>query len=109
MKRVVTAELLDTDSGTPAEIAASLDDLRRINRWFGGVATTEDMIRRVSQEINMSSVSLLEVAAGSGYVPETARERLQNQGLKLQVALLDRAPSHMNASSESRAIRAICE
>src|SRR5216684_7535823 len=67
MKRVVTAELLDTDSGTPAEIAASLDDLRRINRWFGGVATTEDMIRRVSQEINMSSLSLLEVAAGSGY------------------------------------------
>ena len=27
MKRVPTPELLDTDSGTPGEIAASLDDL----------------------------------------------------------------------------------
>ena len=44
MKRVLTPELLDTDSGTPAEVAASLGDLRRINRWFGGVATTEDMV-----------------------------------------------------------------
>ena len=107
MKRVVTAELLDTDSGTLAEIAASLDDLRRINRWFGGVATAEDTIRRVAREINVSSLSLLEVAAGSGYVPETARERLQNQGLKLQVALLDRAPSHMNGGTRSVAGDAI--
>ena len=72
MKRVATAELLDTDSGTSAEVAASLGDLRRINRWFGGVATTEDMIWRVAREISASSLSLLEVAAGSGYVPETA-------------------------------------
>jgi hypothetical protein len=98
MKRVVTAELLDTDCGTPAEVAASLGDLRRFNRWLGGIATTEEMIRRVAREINASTVSLLEVAAGSGYVPETVRERLHRQGLKLQVTLLDRAPSHMNGS-----------
>jgi ubiquinone/menaquinone biosynthesis C-methylase UbiE len=99
MKRVVTAELLDTDSGTAAEITASLGDLQRINRWFGGVTTTEEMVRRVAQEIDVSSLSLLEVAAGSGYVPETARERLQNQGLRLQVTLLDRALSHLNGSN----------
>jgi hypothetical protein len=98
MKRVVTAELLDTDSGTAAEITSSLGDLRRINRWFGGVSTTEEMVRRVAREIKVSSLSLLEAAAGSGYVPETARERLQNQGLKLQVTLLDRALSHLNGS-----------
>src|SRR5713101_3410739 len=107
MKRVVTAELLDTDSGTLAEIAASLDDLRRINRWFGGVATAEDMIRSVAREINVSSLSLLEVAAGSGYVPETVRERLQNQGLNLQVTLLDRAPSHLNGGNRAVAADAL--
>src|ERR1700680_818827 len=101
MKRVITPELLDTDSGTPAEIAASLGDLRRINRWFGGIATTEEMIRRVAREIKVSSLSLLEVAAGSGYVPEIARERLQNCGLSLQVALLDRAPSHLNGGNRA--------
>jgi len=61
MKRVLMPELLDTDSGTPAEIAASLGDLRRINRWFGGVATTEVMIRRVEREINISTLSLLKL------------------------------------------------
>ena len=95
MKRVATAELLDTDCGTPAEVAASLGDLRRINRWFGGIATTEDMVERVARETNQTSLSLLEVAAGSGYVPETARQRLQSRGLQLQVTLLDRAPSHL--------------
>ena len=69
MKRVPTAEMLDSDSGTPAEVAASLADLRRINRWFGGVATTENMVARVARETKQSSLSLLEVAAGSGYVP----------------------------------------
>ena len=85
MKRVPTAELLDTDCRHAREVAASLGDLRRINRWFGGVATTEDMVERVAHETRQSSLSLLEVAAGSGYVPETARERLQRRGLHLQV------------------------
>ena len=96
MKRVVTSELLDTDCGTPAEVVASLGDLRRINRWFGGVATTEDMVWRVARETSSSSLSLLEVAAGSGYVPETARERLHHRGLRLQITSLDRAASHLN-------------
>ena len=50
MKRVVIPELLDTDCGTPSEVAASLGDLRRINRWFGGVTTTDEMIWRVARE-----------------------------------------------------------
>jgi ubiquinone/menaquinone biosynthesis C-methylase UbiE len=101
MKRVVTLELLDTDSGTPAEIAASLGDLRRINNWFGGIATTEEMIRRVARRVDARSLSLLEVAAGSGYVPTVARERLQHEGLDLRVTLLDRAPSHLNGGHQA--------
>src|ERR1700675_2240672 len=102
MKRVATLEWLDTDCGTPAEVVASLSDLRRINRWFGGIASTEDMIGRVAREINQSSLSLLEVAAGSGYVPETARQRLRRWGLHLQVTVLDRVPSHL--SNGNRAV-----
>ncbi|MGH9543799.1 MAG: methyltransferase domain-containing protein [Terriglobales bacterium] len=96
MKRVATSELLDTDAGTSAEVAASLGDLRRINRWFGGVATTEDLVARVARAIGASSLSLLEVAAGTGYVPEGVRERLRQRGLSLQVTSLDRAASHLS-------------
>jgi ubiquinone/menaquinone biosynthesis C-methylase UbiE len=95
MKRVATPELLDTDSGTPAEVAGSLSDLRQINRLFGGVATTQDMVLRVARKLTSSSLSLLEVAAGSGYVPEVASQWLHEHGLRLEVTLLDRAASHL--------------
>jgi heterodisulfide reductase subunit A-like polyferredoxin len=49
MKRVVIPELLDTDSGTPADIATTLSDLRHINRWFGGIAATQAMIAQVAR------------------------------------------------------------
>ena len=95
MKRVVIPELLDTDSGSPAEIAAALSDLNRINRWFGGISTTTSMIRLVTQEMGLHSLSLLDVAAGSGYVSEKARRKLARDGIQLEVTLLDRAPSHL--------------
>jgi len=96
MKRVPTPELLDSDAGTPAEIAASLADLRRVNRWFGGIATTEWMVKRVVEVTGKTSLSLLEVAAGSGDVPEATRQRLSRSGMRLQITLLDRARSHLN-------------
>src|ERR1700680_3048431 len=99
MKRVVIPELLDTDSGTPAEIATALSDLRHINQWFGGIAATQSMIASVTTKLGASSLSLLEVAAGAGYVPQTASTRLLKLGVHLQVTLLDRAPSHLKNSS----------
>jgi hypothetical protein len=95
MKRVVISELLDSDSGTPAEVADSLADLHGINRRFGGVSTTEMMIEQVVRQIHATSLSLLEVAAGSGDVPATVQEHVSHQGLQLDVTLLDRAPSHL--------------
>ena len=102
MKRVVIPELLDTDSGTPAEIAASLSDLRRINHWFGGVATTRVMVHYVAGKVGTRSLSLLEVAAGAGDVPLAARAELKREGIQLEVTLLDRASSHLrNRSNET--------
>ena len=95
MQRVVIPELLDADSGTPAEIATALSDLRNINHWFGGVDTTQSMIAEAARKTGANSLSLLEVAAGAGYVPLSAGARLRASGLKLQVTLLDRAHSHL--------------
>jgi|SRR5271165_5828085 len=95
MKRIVIPELLDTDAGTPAEIAASFSDLRNINSWFGGIATSEAMIEAVADRLGTKTLSLLEVAAGSGYVPLSVRRRLEKRGIRLEVALLDRALSHL--------------
>jgi ubiquinone/menaquinone biosynthesis C-methylase UbiE len=107
LKRVPTVEMLDTDSGTRAEVAQSFSDLRRINRWFGGNATTTSMIARVAGALKANSLSLLEVAAGSGDVAHIAQKRLRERGINLDVTLLDRAISHLNNREQDNGLRAV--
>jgi hypothetical protein len=97
VQRRPTPELLDTDSGTAAEIAGSISDLRFINRWFGGVATTSGLIETVARETGKSKFSVLEVAAGDGSLAQEVRATLQSRGIHLNVTLLDRAVSHLPA------------
>jgi len=100
MKRRPSLELLDSDAGTEREIAGSLRDLQMFNEWFGGVRTTEKLVRRALAESRGQSASLLEVAAGAGFVPAKIRERLSPQ-LDLTVTVLDRARSHLNGSGRA--------
>lgn len=101
IKRAVIPELLDTDSGTPAEIAASLSDLRRINAWFGGFRTARAMVENIARQTQRDSLSLLEVASGAGHVPRAASVALRRQGVRLDVTLLDRAASHLNGAGRN--------
>jgi ubiquinone/menaquinone biosynthesis C-methylase UbiE len=95
MQRRVIAELLDEDLGSAAEIAASLEDLRHINQWFGGVRTTVALLKRIAAECNCTQLSLLEIGAGQGAVPLAAQKSLAGREISLDVTLLDRAPTHM--------------
>lgn len=107
MRRIVIPELLDDDLGTPAEIAASLADLRRINRWFGGISTTESMVRRAAYETRTDNLSLLEVGAGSGDVPTEVQRRLAGAGITLSLTLLDRNATHLAEGRHARDSRAV--
>jgi ubiquinone/menaquinone biosynthesis C-methylase UbiE len=100
MKRVSTPELLDSDACPASEVNASLDDLCRVNRWFGGVATTHALIKRVAHQTGARQFSLLEVASGSGDVPRIVAQRLANDGIGLDVTLLDNLRSHLETRSD---------
>ena len=100
MKRRPSLELLDSDAGTEREIAGSLRDLEMFNQWFGGVRTTEKLVRRALAESRGQSASLLEVAAGAGFVPAQIQERLSPQ-LDLTITFLDRARTHLNGSNRA--------
>lgn len=104
MKRIATPELLDTDNGTPVEIANSLTDLNRINRWFGGISTSSSLISQVAKKTGAISLSLLEVAAGGGYVPQAVSHILSRKGIQLNVTLLDFNSSHLGGRNGSRAV-----
>ena len=99
MKRVVTPELLDSDAATPAEVQETLSDLRRINRWFGGISTTRRMLEQVVARIRKRSsergeITLLDVGAGSGDVSLTASRQIRPPA-QIRVTLMDRMPVHL--------------
>ncbi len=95
MQRVDAPEILDSDACSPADVEISMRDLGRVNRWFGGVTTTQKMVERAATVVGVRHFSLLEVAAGSGEVPEMVQHKLARRGITLDVTLLDRARSHL--------------
>jgi ubiquinone/menaquinone biosynthesis C-methylase UbiE len=95
LRRVVISELLDTDSGKPEEIQRALADLRRINRWFGGVATATELVRRIARESGQSELDILDVATGSGDIPRAVTARLYREGTTVTYTAVDRSPSHI--------------
>ena len=103
MPRIDAPEILDSDACSPADVEATLRDLGRVNRWFGGVATTQKMVERAAQVSGTKQFSLLEVAAGSGEVPEVVRQKLARRGITLDVTLLDRARSHLPGKNHAGA------
>jgi SAM-dependent methyltransferase len=101
MRRKVEPELLDSDCGTPAEITAALADIVRVNRWFGGVDTSECLMRRVVDELALDQIELLDVACGSGDVPLALVRRFGCRGVRLHPTLLDRSAAHLPAVPEA--------
>jgi SAM-dependent methyltransferase len=95
MQRISQTEILDSDTCPPLEVETSLRDMCRINRWFGGVATTRKMIERVASATATKTFSLLEVGAGLGEVPRFAARQLADKGITLDVTDLDRVRTHL--------------
>jgi SAM-dependent methyltransferase len=101
MRRIVTPELLDDDLGTPAQVAASLNDLRHINQWFGGTRTSIALFRGIARDVRASRLSLLEIGSGSGDVPLAVSRALARSGITLDVTLLDRKAAHLPPNGTS--------
>jgi SAM-dependent methyltransferase len=107
MLRANSEEILDSDQCPAPEAETSLRDLCRINRWFGGVATTRTLIERVVSATRIKHLSLLEVAAGFGEVPRAAAMQLARQRVSLDITDLDRVPSHLQRQHRALAADAL--
>jgi ubiquinone/menaquinone biosynthesis C-methylase UbiE len=106
MKRRPTVELLDSDSGTAEEVDGSLRDLQSFNQRLGGVSTTRDLIYEVARRTGKMHFSLLEIAAGTGFVPLRASCDLSADGINLDITLLDRAPTHLPRNGNAHKVAA---
>jgi len=101
MKRTVIPELLDSDSGSAADIAGCLADLRMFNRWFGGAATTCGLVREIVRRTGKTELSLLDVGGASGDVPTRVAHALGRDGVRVDFVVLDRSPVHLNGTRRS--------
>jgi ubiquinone/menaquinone biosynthesis C-methylase UbiE len=101
MRRVDRAEILDSDACSAAEVQAALAVIGRINRRFGGVSTSQKLVEEAARALGMTRLSMLEVAAGSGEVPEIVRHNLALSGIALDITLLDAAHSHLPRGNRS--------
>lgn len=96
MRRVVTPELLDAEGWTAPQLGTALADLDRINRWFGGISTMAWMLERVANRSGARELSMLDVGGAGGDLARDAAGRLRHKGIRLDVAVADRAPSHLD-------------
>lgn len=94
MKRSVTQELLDSDAGSVAQVQSSLNDLRRINRWWGGIRVMRKLVTRVARQGACKTISYLDVAGASGDIACSLRETLSNEQLAFSPTVLDRSLAH---------------
>jgi ubiquinone/menaquinone biosynthesis C-methylase UbiE len=98
LKRTSTPEFLGTSNGfTPAQVQASLADLRMFNRWFGGTRVMRKLMERVIGVTGSRELQWLDVAGASGDIATKLERRFKRSGVVVKPLVLDRALEHLPA------------
>jgi ubiquinone/menaquinone biosynthesis C-methylase UbiE len=97
-KRIYQEELLDAGEGTDDDVARSLSDLRRVNRFLGGRKVVLRAISSCLQGTNLEQVSLLDVGTGSADMPMAVAESCKARGLETFIAAVDISERNLRVS-----------
>ncbi|MEK6322090.1 MAG: methyltransferase domain-containing protein [Acidobacteriota bacterium] len=98
-KRIYEEELLDAGEGTDDDVARSLSDLRRINRFLGGRKVVLRALSACLDGWTEEEVSLLDVGTGSADIPIAVAELCRLRGLKTFVAAVDISERNLRIST----------
>ena len=90
-------ELLDGPRDDPAALAGNLRDLRRINRWLGGVELSVAAIEALAA--HRAEVSLLDVGTGGADIPLALLTRAAARGRRMSIVGLDSRPEILTAAA----------
>lgn len=87
-------ELLDDPRADARAVAASLADIARINRWFGGAAAA---VQRVAPFLSGvppgATLTLLDIGTGSGDIPRAIQAHAARRGITLRLLGIERHPA----------------
>jgi SAM-dependent methyltransferase len=98
MDRLTDAtEFLDGPLDDPVALADNLRDLRRINRWLGGVALTSAAIDALAA--HRAGLSILDVGTGGADIPLALLARAADRDRTLHIVGLDSRPEVLAAAA----------
>jgi len=106
--RIEQDELLDLGLGTQANVAANLAEMRRMNRWLGGLsALTTHLYPRLS--VSPQPITLTDLGTGAADIPVTIARWTETRGLKAHFLALDWTARNLTvARRQSQDTPAVC-
>lgn len=106
-ERLDLPELLDTGQYTPEQLAENLADMRRANRWAGGVWLTLRALARLTEGLAPGAeLALLDLASGTGDISRAAGGWALRRGLRPRLVITDLSPPivRLAAQESGRAV-----
>lgn len=97
-QRTEEVEWLDLGYGTPSEVAASLNEIARINTYLGGLrALFQHLLPRLQQ--CRGPVTVLDLGTGNAALPLALLRRTRARRPEVRVIAVDLAPRHLEVAS----------
>lgn len=103
LPRVSGAERMDEPGVDRAELATSLRDLRRANRWMGGSRVVLRHLGPMLGRLPEPACTLLDVGTGSGDVPLTVVRWARRRGVRVRATATDFHPGTLALAREHTA------
>jgi ubiquinone/menaquinone biosynthesis C-methylase UbiE len=97
-KRIYEEEMLDAGEGTDKDVAHSLSDLRRINRFLGGRRVIMRALGSCLEGAHVEKISLLDVGTGSADIPMEVAADCQDRELEAFIAAVDLSERNLRVS-----------
>lgn len=99
-QRSLELEHLDKGDYTAEEYEHCIVELQRVNRWLGDASALRDSLLREIGRLNLASVSVVDVGAGSGELLSVVAEEARKSGRKAQL---------VGVELNERSVKAIAE
>ena len=93
-------ELLDRPDNSDEEVRENLQDIERLNRYFGGARTALLHLSRMITERSQTRLTILDIATGGADIPRTICRWARQQKLTVTVEAVDRSHQVLAAAAE---------
>jgi len=93
-------ELLDHPGNSDEEVRGNLQDIERLNRFFGGARTVLFHLSRMITERSQTRLTILDIATGGADIPRTICRWARQRKLTVTVEAVDRSHQVLAAAAE---------